>query len=109
MPWWVLGGVACGGMLGGGAGQSVGGYSTRVEPAVPIMGVMSRVVILVAAGSTQCACVVSEGCECVVCGVCASEWGCTCVCNGRSEEVGEEEAEEAGGAGHSMRRVGGEQ
>ena len=47
-------------MLGGGAGQSVGGYSARVEPAVPIMGVMSRVVILVAAGSTQCACVVSE-------------------------------------------------
>ena len=37
-----------------------GGYSARVEPAVPIMGVMSRVVILVAAGSTQCACVVSE-------------------------------------------------
>ena len=31
-----------------------------MEPAVPIMGVMSRVVILVAAGSTQCACVVSE-------------------------------------------------
>ena len=49
-------------MLGGGAGQGVagGGYSARVEPAVPIMGVMSRVVILVAAGSTQCACVVSE-------------------------------------------------
>ena len=62
VPWWVLGGVACGGMLGGGAGQSVGGYSARVEPAVPIMGVMSRVVILVAAGSTQCACVVSEAC-----------------------------------------------